>query len=208
MNSKTPRPADTVPRLAVYLWWLLPGFLKKKGRGRSITRGLCKSFGGVLDDTRESLRSLAPEFYAQTADAIQLSKIGAERDTIRKPGEDTETYRARILSALANRRAFGTLQGVSGLSQYLGYTVDIDEPNKGTPRWSHFVVKILSWDGSNPDQLAFFRMLRHSKPAHTRAVIDCQLEMGTWDDWEEGVEQPKELDGEGSPTLDDWLPSE
>ena len=94
---------------------------------------------------------------------------------------------------------------MSGLSQYLGYTVEISEPYKGSSRWSHFVVRILSWDGANPDQSAFFRMLRNSKPAHTRAVIDCEIELATWDDWEEG-DQEKELDT-GEP-LDDWLPSE
>ena len=94
---------------------------------------------------------------------------------------------------------------MSLFSHELGYTVDISEPYAHTPRWSHFVVRVLSWDGSNPDQLAFYRMLRRSKPAHTRAVIECELEMGTWDDWEDGGEE-KPLDG-GS-TLDDWLVSE
>jgi hypothetical protein len=205
MSRSTPRPADTVPHLADYLWWLLPNFLKKKPKDRSLTYGLCQAFGGSLDDARDSLRNLADQFYAQTADAIQLSKIGAERDTIRKPGEDVDSYRARILSALAHRRSFGTLPGVSSLSQYLGYTVDISEPYAHTSRWSHFVVRILHWDGSNPDQLAFYRMLRRSKPAHTRAMIECELEMCTWDDWDEGDEE-KPLDGGSS--LDDWLPSE
>ena len=208
MSNPTPRPADTVTHLADYLWWLLPSFLKKKEKASSLVYGLCSALGTTLDDARDSLRNLADQFYAQTADPIQLSKIGSERDTIRKPGEDLPSYRARILSALVHRRSFGTLQGVSVLSHYLGYTVDISEPYAHTPSWSHFVVRVLSWDGANPDQLAFYRMLRRSKPAHTRAVIECELEMCTWDDWEEGVEEPKELDGDGSPTLDDWLVSE
>jgi hypothetical protein len=203
-SNTAPRPADTVRSLGEYLYWLLPGFLKKKGKEGSLVYGLCTALGSTLDDARDSLRSLADQFYAERADAIQLSKIGAERDTIRQPGEDLPTYRARVLSALSHRRAFGTLLGVSRLSQYLGYTVEISEPYKGSPRWSHFVVRILSWDGANPDQLAFFRMIRRSKPAHTRVVIDCEIDLATWDDWEDGIEEPKQLD---SGDLDDWLVS-
>ena len=142
--------------------------------------------------------------YAATADIIQLSKIGGERDTPRKPGESTEDYRARVQAALLDRQSFGTISGLTNRLLDLGYTVDIEEPNKSTPIWSRFVIRVLNWTGNPPDQMAFYRWVRRVKPAHTRAVIDCQIELATWDDWEDGVDEPKQLD-EG--TLDDWLPS-
>ena len=85
----------------------------------------------------------------------------------------------------------GITQGLADI----GYTVEVLEPYKGTPYWSYFVVKITAWDGLISDWTVFYRTLRKLKPAHTLALVESELVMGTWDD-------DGDLDDKG--TFDDW----
>ena len=194
------RPADTVPRLADYLWWLLPQFLKRKGRGASLVGGLCDAVGDTLDGARTTFTQVIPLLLVQTATADYLDRLARVRQLARGVGEPDESLRTRVLAAMAIKRLGGTLPGmVQGLAA-LGYVVEVLETYRGTPHWSHFLVRILGWDGVVVDQGMFYDTVRRLKPAHTRAVYECQI-LATWDDWEAG-ETPRELD-EG--TLDDWI---
>ena len=56
------------------------------------------------------------------------------------------------------------------------YGVQVDEPFKGTAKWSHFVVKVFTWDGVVAYQKVFYLVVRILKPAHTRALIESLLE--------------------------------
>ena len=56
-----------------------------------------------------------------------------------------------------------------------------------------FLVRILGWDGVVTDQHVFYDTVRRLKPAHTRAVYECEC-LATWDDWELG-EAAKPLGG-------------
>ena len=197
------RPADTVPRLADYLWWLLPQFLERKGRQDSLVGGLCDAVGDTLDGARTTFADVIPLLLVQTATGDYLDRLARMRQLARGVGEPDESLRTRVLAAMAIKRLGGTLPGmVQGLAA-LGYLVEVLEPYRGTPHWSHFLVRILGWDGVVTDQRVFYDTVRRLKPAHTRAVYECQCP-ATWDDWE-GGETPREFDDGG--TVDDFFPT-
>jgi P2-related tail formation protein len=196
------RPADTIAHLADYLWWLLPTFMKRKERRLALTGALVDLLGGVLDDARGTLTEIVPRLLSATATAEYLDRLARQRSVFRGVGETDASLRTRVLAALAIKRMGGTLPGmVQGLAT-LGYVVDVLETYRGTPHWSHFLVRILGWDGIVTDQRVFYDTVRRLKPAHTRAVYEC-LCPATWDDWEPGAD-PLPLD-EGD--LDDFLAS-
>ena len=189
------RPADSVPRLADYLWWLLPTFLKKKDREASLVGRYCEIWGEFLDDARSDLISIIPELPVDTASGAYLDILARQRQVFRGVGESDDSLRARVLAAHTIKRKGGTIPGMrEGLAK-IGYTVVIHEPNLHTSIWSRFVVRVVAWDGVVADQAVFFQTVRELKPAHTRALIESEIAMGTWDDG-------GELDGSGE--FDDW----
>ena len=193
------RPADTVPRLADYLWWLLPQFLKRKGRQGSIVGGVCDAVGDTLDSARTTITEVIPLLLVQTATGDYLDRLARMRKLSRETGELDESLRTRVLAAMTVKRKGGTIPGmIEGLAG-LGYQVEVEEIFKGTAKWSHFVVRIVAWTGVVVEQAVLYDTVRKLKPAHTRAVYEC-LCPGTWDDWE-GGEAPQPLD-EGD--LDDF----
>jgi hypothetical protein len=198
------RPADTVSPLANYLWWLLPGFLKRKAREQSVVGRLCDVWGEELETLRSTLEEILPLLVVETATGSWLDRLARGRQTFRREEESDESLRVRVLAAHEMKRQGGTLPGmVAGLAA-VGYGIAVEEPYRGTPRWSHFVVRVLTWDGVVADQGVFYSLVRLLKPAHTRALVESELSPGRWDDWDEG-DPPQELD---SGTLDDWIATE
>ena len=196
------RPADTIPRLADYLWWLLPSFMKKRERRLALTGSLVDLLGESLDGARATLTEIIPQLLAATATGEYLDRLARLRTVFRGVGETDESLRTRVLAALAIKRLGGTLPGmVQGLAT-LGYVVEVLETYRGTPHWSHFLVRILGWDGVVTDQHVFYDTVRRLKPAHTRAVYECLIP-ATWDDWEPG-DPARPLD-EGE--LDEFSPT-
>ena len=196
------RPADTVQHLSDYLWWLLPSFLKRKGRQDSIVGGLCDAVGDTMDGARATITDVISLLLVETATGDYLDRLARMRQLARGVGEPDESLRTRVLAAMTVRRKGGTIPGmIEGLAS-LGYQVEVDETFKGTAKWSHFVIRILAWNGVVVEQAIFYDTVRKLKPAHTRAVYES-LCPGTWDDWE-GGEAPQPLD-EGY--LDDFQPT-
>ena len=198
------RPAETVAKLADYLWWLLPNFLKKKDRPGSLVARFCEVWGDILDGARTTLTDIIPQLLVETAIGEYLDRLARARQIFRGEDETDESLRTRVLAAHEIKRKGGTIPGMENGLASIGYTAEVDEPNKGTDKWSRFVVKVLGWDGVVADQKVFYQVVRLLKPAHTRALIDPLLPLATWDDWEP-EDEPQPLDiGE----LDDWLPTE
>jgi len=199
------RPAETVAKLADYLWWLLPNFLKKKDRPDSLVARFCEVWGDVLDGARTTLTDIIPQLQVETATGEYLDRLARARQIFRGEDETDESLRTRVLAAHEIKRKGGTIPGMENGLASIGYTAEVDEPNKGNPaKWSRFLVKVLQWDGVVVDQKVFYQVVRLLKPAHTRALIDPLLPLATWDDWEP-EDEPQPLDiGE----LDDWLPTE
>ena len=198
------RPAETIAKLADYLWWLLPAFLKKKERTASMVARFCNVWGGILDTARTTLIDIIPQLLVETAAGEYLDMLARARQIFRGEGETDESLRIRVLAAHDIKRKGGTIPGMIGGLASIGYTVEVEEPNKGNPaKWSRFLVKLLQWDGVVVDQKVFYQVVRLLKPAHTKALIESLLYPETWDDFEL-AEPPKPLD-EG--TLDGWLPT-
>jgi len=197
------RPADSIARLADYIWWLLPVFLKKKDRAASLVAQFCEIWGERLDEARETLVAIIPELLAATASGDYLDLLARQRQVFRGIGESDDSLRTRVLAAHTIKRKGGTIPGMIEGLEKIGYAVEVVEPNKGTSIWSRFVVRVLSWDGVVTDQSVFYQTVRELKPAHTRAHVESAISMGTWDDWEQG-EEAKPLD-EGA--YDDFLPT-
>ena len=196
------RPAETVEKLADYLWWLLPAFLRKKDRPDSLVARFCEVWGGILDVTRATLIDIIPQLLAETATGEYLDMLARARQIFRGEGESDDSLRIRVLAAHEIKRKGGTIPGMENGLAAIGYTAEVEEPNKGiVEKWSRFVVKVFQWDGVVADQKVFYHVVRLLKPAHTRALIESLLIPATWDDFE--LDEPeKELD-EGA--LDDWL---
>lgn len=199
------RPAETIARLADYLWWLLPAFLKKKDRTASPVARFCDVWGGILETARTTLVDIIPQLVVATATGEYLDMLARARQIFRGKGETDESLRLRILAAHEIKRKGGTIPGMVGGLALIGYTVEVEEPNKGNPaKWSRFLVKVFQWDGVVADQKVFYQVVRLLKPAHTRALVESLLNPEVWDDWEPGA-PPKALDDGGQ--LDGWLPT-
>ncbi|GEM_PF-2393763 len=202
--SNDSRPADTIVHLADYLWWLLPAFLKKKERSESLIGRLCGVWGTELGEARSTLTEIIPLLVVATASGVWLDQLARARQILRSQGESDESLRIRVLAAHELKRNCGTIPGmVDGLAA-IGYGVEVEEPNKGTGKWSRFVVRVLTWNGLVADQNIFYSVVRQLKPAHTRALVESELAPATWDDWEPG--DPEKTLDEG--LLDEFLPTE
>jgi hypothetical protein len=201
--SSDRRPADTVAKLADYLYWLLPNFLKRKDRAQSLAARLCDVWGEELGEGRTTLEEIIPLLLVDTATGVWLDQLARARQIFRGEGETDESLGTRVLAAHEIKRKGGTIPGMIGGLAAIGYGVQVEEPFKGTGKWSHFVVKVFAWDGVVADQKVFYLVVRILKPAHTRAIVESLLEAEYWDDWDP-LELPKELDfGD----LDGWLPT-
>ena len=198
------RPAETIEKLADYLWWLLPAFLKKKERTASMVARFCDVWGGILDTARTTLIDIIPQLVVETAAGEYLDMLARARQIFRGEGETDESLRIRVLAAHEIKRKGGTIPGMENGLAAIGYTAEVEEPNTGTDKWSRFVVKLLGWDGVVADQKVFYQVVRLLKPAHTRALIESLIYPEFWDDWDP-LDPPKELDDGG--TLDGWLPT-
>jgi len=203
MNSQR-RPADTVAKLADYLYWLLPNFLKRKDREQSLVARLCDVWGEELGEGRGTLEEIIPLLLVDTASGAWLDQLARARQIFRGEEESDESLRTRVLAAHEIKRKGGTIPGmVNGLAA-IGYGVQVDEAFKGTGKWSHFVVKVFTWDGVVADQGVLYSVVRILKPAHTRALVESLLSPEVWDDYEP-LDPPTELDDGGA--LDGWLPT-
>ena len=198
------RPAETIEKLADYLWWLLPAFLKKRERTASRVARFCDVWGGLLDTARTTLIDIIPQLVVETATGEYLDMLARARQIFRGQDETDESLRTRVLAAHAIKRKGGTIPGMENGLAAIGDTAEVEEPNKGmVEKWSRFVVKVLLWNGVVADQKVFYSAVRALKPAHTRALIESLLPPATWDDWELG--EPEKLLDEGA--LDEWLPT-
>ena len=198
------RPAETIEKLADYLWWLLPAFLKKKERAGSLVARFSEVWGGILDTARTPLIDIIPQLVVETATGEYLDMLARARQIFRGEEESDDSLRIRVLAAHEIKRKGGTIPGMENGLAAIGYTVEVEEPNTGiAEKWSRFVVKVFMWNGVVADQKVFYSAVRLLKPAHTRALIESLLPPATWDDWELG--EPEKLLDEGA--LDEWLPT-
>ena len=175
------RPADSIAKLADYLWWLLPSFLKTQDRSEALVARLCEIWGAHLDDARATLIAIIPELVAATASGTYLDLLARQRQITRSITETDESLRARVLAAHTIKRKGGTIPGmIEGLAK-IGYVVAVSEPSRGSHIWSRFQIRVLGWDGIVSDQAIFYQTVRALKPAHSRGLVDNAIP-ACWDD--------------------------
>ena len=172
------RPAETVAKLADYLWWLLPTFLKKKDRAQSLVARFCEIWGEMLDEARTTLTEIIPLLLVKTASGAYLDKLARQRQVFRWEGEDDESLRTRVLAAYLIKQKGGTIPGMEDGLAALGFEVVV---------WEYRVLDIgLMEPPIDPGERDTY-------------IVSAPVE-GIWDDWEPG-DAPLLLD-EGE--LDDF----
>ena len=172
-----------------YIWWLLPGFLKKKGQSDpqgSTTWNLIMIQGEALDTSKTEIISMRDQHAVETAEDEHLDMLGDERETKRFSGENDDDYRARIFLAAARKQKVGTKPHMEMMIGDLGFGVEIIEVwSYDRWRWAEFIVHV--WDAGNPitvTQEEFFREVDKARPAHARAVYRIDFPLDVFDDGE------------------------
>ncbi len=185
-----------------YLWWLLPGFLKKKGSAdpaSSTTWNLVTIQGETLDASKGEIIAMRAQHAVETAEAEQLDALGEERETRRFTGESDTAYRQRIFQAVARKQKVGTKPHMLQMLTDLGFGAQVVEVWTITRRyWAEFIVRL--WDASRPitvTQDELYREVDLNRPAHARAVYLIELPLRTFDGWdfslEEGLTFPERI---------------
>ena len=181
-----------------YLWWLLPGFLKKKGSAdpaTSTTWNLVTVQGETLDASKGEIVAMRAQHTVETAEAEQLDALGEERETRRFTGESDTAYRQRIYQAASRKQKVGTKPHMLQMLEDLGFGAQVVEVWTITRRyWAEFVVRL--WDAGRPitvTQEELYREVDLNRPAHARAVYVIELPLDTYDD-NESFDQAKAFD--------------
>ncbi|MBZ0273678.1 hypothetical protein K8I61_16690 [bacterium] len=181
-----------------YLWWLLPGFLKKKGAvdpASSTTWNLVTIQGETLDASKGEIISMRAQHAVETAEGEQLDLLGEERETRRFESEADAAYRQRIFQAAARKQKVGTKPHMLQMLVDLGFGAQVVEVWTITRRyWAEFIVRL--WDAGRPitvTQDELYREVDLNRPAHARAVYVIELPLDTYDD-NESFDQAKAFD--------------
>jgi len=177
-----------------YLWWILPGFLKKKGAvdsSGSTTWNLVNIQGETLDVSKGEIVAMRAQHAVETAEAGHLDALGEERETRRFESETDAAYRLRIFQAAANKQKVGTKPHMLQMLLELGFGAAVTEVWTITRRyWAEFVLRL--WDAGTPitvTQEELFREVDRNRPAHARAVYQIELPLRTFDGWDFSIEE-------------------
>ena len=172
-----------------YLWWLLPGFLKKKGAvdpAASTTWNLVTIQGETLDASKAEIIAMRSQHAVETAEGEHLDALGEERETRRFTGEFDTVYRQRIFQAAARKQKVGTKPHMLQMLVDLGFGAQVVEVWTITRRyWAEFIVRL--WDAGNPITVTQDELCREvdaNRPAHARAVYQVELPLDVFDDGE------------------------
>ena len=172
-----------------YLWWLLPGFLKKKGAvdpAGSTTWNLTMIQGETLNESKGEIIAMRAQHAVETAEGEHLDALGEERETRRFESETDAAYRQRIFQAAARKQKVGTKPHMLQMLLDLGFGAQVVEVWTITRRyWAEFIVRL--WDAGNPitvTQDELYREVDRNRPAHARAVYQIELQLDVYDDEE------------------------
>jgi len=87
-----------VAKLADYLWWLLPNFLKRRDPVQSLVARLCEVWGEELGEGRTTLLEIIPLLLVETATGAWLDQLARARQIFRGEGESDESLRTRTIN--------------------------------------------------------------------------------------------------------------
>ena len=189
-------------KIGEYLWWILPGFLKKKGAvdpAGSTTWNLVNIQGESLDASKGEIIAMRAQHTVETAEGEHLEALGEERETRRFESETDAAYRLRIFQAATNKQKVGTKPHMLRMLQDFGFGTQVTEVWTITRRyWAEFIIRL--WDAGTPitvTQEELYSEVDRNRPAHARAVYQIELPLRTFDGWdyslEEGLSFPERI---------------
>lgn len=172
-------------RFAPYFWFLLTKpFKRSPPDDQTEIRRTVEVLASLFDDAKAAIFRVRRAWTTKVAPDAALDLIGADRDLRRLPGEDTEAYRARLLSAFDLYQQGGTVPGMVLAMDLLGYSAKVEEPR--TPRqydgsfvhggsvrygeveWALFTVSLDPGVSITLERLELIlRTIHRWKPAHT-----------------------------------------
>jgi len=172
-------------KIGEYLWWILPGFLKKKGAvdsTGSTTWNLVNIQGETLDESKAEIIAMRAQHTVETAEGEHLEALGEERETRRFESESDAAYRQRIFQAAADKQKVGTKPHMLQMLQDLGFGAQVTEVWTITRRyWAEFIIRL--WDAGTPitvTQEELYREVDRNRPAHARAIYQIELPLRTF----------------------------
>ena len=181
-------------KIDTYLWWILPGFLKKKGAvdpAGSTTWNLVNIQGESLDASKGEIIAMRAQHTVETAEGEHLEALGEERETRRFESETDAAYRLRIFQAAADKQKVGTKPHMLRMLQDLGFGAQMTEVWTITRRyWAEFIIRLC--DAGTPitvTQEELYREVDRNRPAHARAVYQVKLPLRTFDGWDYSLEE-------------------
>jgi len=139
-----------------YLYYLLPGPLKKIGRKRNQFYIFLKAIGKLFDRSKADILRVREELLIISASETMLEEHGRDRAMPRLKGETVEAYRQRLILKQQIAEQAGTLPGILLALRTLGYEQSSILPmyEQDPTRWAEFVVYLGSQQPSSINDLA------------------------------------------------------
>jgi len=131
-----------------YMYYLLPGPLKKIAKTKNQFYILFKVFGKVFDQSKQDIFRVREESMIISASGKMLSEHGRDRNMPRFQGEDVENYRIRLSMKNIIAEKAGSNEGIVYALRSLGFkNFDIQPLWKKDPeRWAEFMIIIDEQD--------------------------------------------------------------
>lgn len=143
-------------KFADYMYYLLPGPLKKVGKSLNQFYIFFKAIGKLYDQTKEDIFLVREEATLISASELMLVEHGRDRDMPRLKGEDVESYRYRLMMKSTIASKAGTAEGILVALRALGYDRSYIEPyyRIDPARWAEFIVYLGSKTPSGINDIA------------------------------------------------------
>ena len=138
-----------------YMYFLLPGPLKKIAKAKNQFYILYKVLGKVFDQTKEDIFKVREESMIISASDRMLEEHGRDRVMKRLKGEDIENYRVRLSMKNIIAEKAGTNEGILLALKALGYEQSRIEPFyiHDPDRWAEFTIYLSSKQQSSVNDI-------------------------------------------------------
>lgn len=153
-----------------YMYYLLPGPLKKIPRKLNQFYIFLRAAGKLFDQTQQDIFRVREELIIISASEIMLTEHGRDRAMPRLPGENVEAYRQRLLLKPKIAAQAGTTSGIILALQAMGYEQSYCVPMylQDPTRWAEFIVYLgSSLPSSINDLTVIDAEVMRVKPAYT-----------------------------------------
>lgn len=102
---------------------------------------LAKGLALYMDDVREDILWLRRQWHPATADDALIAAYGASRGIVRQRFDTDETYRRRVVQALAWHRLGGKWRGLERIYAQNDFSAQV-LPSDDPALWAHFRVEL------------------------------------------------------------------